>query len=125
MHHPDAKSRRGNVEGCLKFESKLFQLVMAGLVPAIHVLLRNGLKEIIPSRIACDNQSDLPGTRPMLDVVLARDRILDGRELFKVDEPLQSVSLREASDESGAMFEYAAHKIICDADIENANRFVG
>jgi len=85
---PGRKLRRGNVDGCLKFESEVFQFVMAGLVPAIHVLLRNGLKEIIPIRIARDNQSNLPSTRPMLDVVLALDRILDCRELLKVDKPL-------------------------------------
>ena len=36
---PGRKSRRGDADGCLTVETELSQLVMAGLDPAIHVLL--------------------------------------------------------------------------------------
>src|SRR6185437_442470 len=101
------------------------RLVMAGLVPAIHVLLRNGLEEVVPLRIGHNNQSNLPGAWPMFDIMFALDCILDRLESFEVDNLLQSVSFREAFDEPGPMLEHAADKIACHADIEDAVPSVG
>ena len=95
---------------------------MAGLVPAIHVLLRDGLKEILPFRIGRDNQPNFPGAGPMLDIVFALDRVLDRCELLEVNQGLQSVLFREAFDETRAMLEDPADKIVCHADIKDAIR---
>ena len=61
----------------------------------------------------------------MLDVVFALDCILNGFECLEVDQPFQSVPLCKAVNETRAMLEHASHEIVCDADIENAVRFVG
>jgi hypothetical protein len=98
---------------------------MAGLVSAIHVLLSYRLEQIVQIRITRNNQSNLPGGGPMLDIMLALDRILDCLESLEIDEPFQSISFRKAFDETGSMLEYAADKIVCDADIEDAVRSIG
>ena len=61
----------------------------------------------------------------MLDVVFALDCILNGLECLEVDKPFQSVPFCKTLNETGAMLEHASHEIVCDADIENAVRFVG
>ena len=61
----------------------------------------------------------------MLDIVFVLDRIPDVIELLEIDQSLQTVSLGEAVDKSRTMFEYAANKITCHADIEDAIRSVG
>jgi hypothetical protein len=99
--------------------------VMAGLVPAIHVLLRNGLEEIFPIRICGDNRSDLPRARPMFDIVLALDGISNIIKFFEIDESLQSMALGKAFDESGAMFEYPPDEIVRHADIQDAVGAIG
>jgi hypothetical protein len=88
---------------CRENEDACLSLVMAGLVPAIHVLLCDGLVEVFPFRIARDDQSDFPCARPMLDIVFALDRILDRGKLFEVDKVLQAVLLCKSFDESGAV----------------------
>jgi hypothetical protein len=81
--------------------------VMAGLVPAIHVLLRDCLEEIVPIRICSDNHSDLPRARPMFDVVLALNGVSDIVKNLKVNEPLQPMPFGKTFDEAGAMLEDA------------------
>jgi hypothetical protein len=44
---------------------------MAGLVPAIHVLLIEDLVQVVPVRVHGADQANLPGTRSMLNVLLA------------------------------------------------------
>ena len=61
----------------------------------------------------------------MHDVVLALDCILNGLVYLEVDKPFRSVPSCETLNETRAMLEHAWHEIVCDADIENAVRFVG
>src|SRR6266436_1780895 len=88
-------------------------------------LLCNGFEEVVPIRICGDNRSDLPRARPMFDVVLALDSVTDVVESLEIGQPLQAVLLGEAIDESRAMLEDAANKIVCHPDIENAVRTIG
>jgi hypothetical protein len=60
----------------------------------------------------------------MLDVVLALSGIPNVIELLEIHQPLQSISFGEASDEAGAMFEYASDKIAHYPDVEDAIRAV-
>jgi hypothetical protein len=95
-------------------------IVMAGLVPAIHVLLYDRIKEVVPIRVCCDDGSDLPGTRPMLDVVLPLNGIADIIEALKVNKRFQSVLVGEALDNSRTMLEYSTNEIVGHADIKDA-----
>ena len=61
----------------------------------------------------------------MLDVVLALDGVTDVVEPFEVNQSLQSIPFGEAFDESRAMFEDAADKIVCHPHIEDAIRTIG
>ncbi len=98
---------------------------MAGLVPAIHVLLRDYLEKIVPIRVCCNNQSDLPRSRPMLDIVLPLYGVPDIVKLLEVDEPLKSISFCKACDEARPMLEHSTDEIACHPDINDAVRMIG
>jgi hypothetical protein len=57
--------------------------------------------------------------------VFVLNGVADVIELLEIYQPLQTVSLREAIDESGAMLEYPADKIARHADIQDAVRTIG
>jgi hypothetical protein len=61
---------------------------MAGLVPAIHVLLDDRIVKIVPSSIIGDNQTNLPCARPMFDIVLALNGAMDIFKPLEIYEPL-------------------------------------
>src|SRR3954454_24173110 len=56
--------------------------------------------QIIPIRIHRVDEPHFPGTRPMLDVLLALDRRLNGVVRFVVDEALRAMLFRKAVDQS-------------------------
>ena len=91
---------------------------MAGLVPAIHVLLRNLIVKIVPSRIVGDYQSNLPGSGPMLDVMFALNGALNILKSLEIDEPLKTMALCKTFDESGAMLKNSTNEIVCHADVQ-------
>jgi hypothetical protein len=95
-------------------------LVMAGLVPAIHVLLYDRIEKVVPIRIRCNDRSDFPSSWPMFDVVLALNGIADIVEPFKVNECFQPVLLSEAVDKPGTMLEHATNEVVGYTDIKNA-----
>jgi hypothetical protein len=97
---------------------------MAGLVPAIHVLLRDCIVEIVPIRIIGDYQSDLPRSGPMFDVMFALNCILNGLKSLEIDESLKTITFCKTVDESGAMLKNSTNKIICHADVKNAVRAI-
>src|SRR5262245_59298963 len=72
---------------------------------------RDRIEKVVPIRIHGENLSNLPGARPMFDIVLALDGIPDVVELLEIDQSLQSISFGETIDEAGAMFKYPADKI--------------
>ena len=96
------------------------KLVMAGLGPAIHVLLRDRVVEIDPIGIYGDDHSRLPRSRPMLDVALALDCDPNVFKLLEVDKPLQAISFCKAFYESGAMFKHPTDEVVRYAHIEDA-----
>jgi hypothetical protein len=51
--------------------------------------------QIIPIGIELFYQSDFPGPIPLLQLLLAPDRVFDVIELLKIDEPVDLVFLRE------------------------------
>ena len=71
---------------------------MAGLVPAIHVLLIEDLVQVLPIRVHTVDQADLPGTWPVLDVLLT----LNGAEyrfvVLAPHEALEAIPSGEACD---------------------------
>ena len=69
-------------------------------------------KQIVPLPIGCDNQSNLPGARPVFDVMFALDGVGHRLEFLEVDEPFESILFRKAFDEAGPMLEYPADKIV-------------
>jgi hypothetical protein len=74
-------------------------------------LIRDYIVKIVPIRIVGDNQSNLPGTRPMLDIMLALDRISDAIKGLEVNEPLQPIASRKAFNEPRTMLKDATHKV--------------
>src|SRR5580704_15159745 len=98
---------------------------MAGLVPAIHVLLRDDVEKIIPIRIVGDNLSNFPSSRPVFDIVFALNGLLNGFILFEIDESLQAVPLRKAFYRSGSVFKHAADDVVRNANINYAVWLVG
>jgi hypothetical protein len=92
---------------------------MAGLVPAIHALLQ-GRAQIVPISIEAIHQPHLPCPRPMLDRFLSLNHQSNVIESFEVDQPLQSMLLREAVDQFVLMLVAATNEIAGDTDVQYA-----
>jgi hypothetical protein len=97
---------------------------MAGLIPAIHVLLRDRIVKIVPIRIVGDYQSNLPRSRPTLDVMFALNGALNILKSLEIDEFLETMSFCKAFDESGAVFKNSTNQIIGHAGVKNAVRTI-
>src|SRR4051794_4715104 len=67
---------------------------MAGPSPAMAGLLVQRLVEVVPFRVHAVDEADLPGARPVLDRLLALDRVADVFETLVVDETLEAVAAR-------------------------------
>jgi len=118
------------------------EAVMAGLVPAIHAMtLRYGPRtptvaapflhakpsrqvvvKIAPVGVHVEDQSRLPGARPVLHIAFPLDRVANVFVTLKPDETLQAVSFGEAVDPPFAMLPSPARQIIRDAGVESSVR---
>jgi hypothetical protein len=97
---------------------------MAGLVPAIHILGER-IKQIPPRRVLPMNQPHLPRTRPVLDRLLSLDCGAIIVVLFKIDELLQVILLREPAYQTIAMFMAAPDEVAGDADVKRTIAAIG
>src|SRR5688572_13125056 len=79
--------------------------------------------QIIPVGISLFDQPDLPGSIPVLQSLLASDRLTDIAELFKIDEPENLVAFGESVGCALAMLPDAPAKIVGHADIQRAAEF--
>jgi hypothetical protein len=61
----------------------------------------------------------------VLDIVFALKRITDVIEPLEINQSFQSVPFGEAIHESRAMLEYAADKVACHANVQNAIGTIG
>jgi hypothetical protein len=101
---------------------------MAGLVPAINVLLQQDrqllptpsnqrLIQIMPFGVHGHYKPYFPGSGPMFDAAFA----LNGRPnivvKFKPDEPLEAVALCEPLDETVPMFERPSQHVARHAGV--------
>ena len=90
---------------------------MAGLVPAIHVLLLVDMsqvrefKQVPPIGIVRVNKAHLPRTRPVLDRLFTLNGGANIVVQFKIDELLQAMALRETRQQAVAVFMAPADEI--------------
>jgi hypothetical protein len=98
--------------------------VMPACVPAIHVLGER-IEQIPPLRVLPMNQPHLPRTRPVLDHLLSLDRGANIVMLFKIDELLQVILLRETAYQTIAMFMAAPDEVAGDADVKRTIAAIG
>ena len=119
------------------------QIVMTGLVPAIHVFLgdvnevvdardergHDGLNErvveIIPLRICGMNESHLPGSRPMLDRLFALNGISNIVKALCINQSLQAVVSCKSVNKAVPMFVGSPRQVTCDADVQDAVAPIG
>jgi hypothetical protein len=73
--------------------------------------------EITPSRILFGNQTRLPDSRPMFDVLFPLDGVKRSRIYFEMDELLAIVPFGETLDKTVFMLVDAADQVSRDADI--------
>ena len=64
----------------------LHLIALAGLGPAIHEPSDQLVVKVVPVQIFLEDQSDLPGTWPMLDVLFALPGGEKGIVVFRVNE---------------------------------------
>jgi hypothetical protein len=76
--------------------------------------------QIVPVGIEFLNQPDFPGSIPLLQLLLALDRVFGIIELFEIDEVADLVLLRKAFRQFQAMLGDAANEIIGYADVKRA-----
>jgi hypothetical protein len=98
--------------------------VMAGLVPAIHES-GDPIVKIIPARIAREDQTHFPPSRPVFHVLLALDRRADVGMAFREYEPFEAVSLCEALGHTLPVLPHALGKIARDTRVQGAVRPIG
>jgi hypothetical protein len=72
----------------------------------------------VPSGIIPLNQPELLFTAPSLDLLFARDRVANVRELFAMDQSEDFVSECETWDKSLAMFNHATLEVVGYADVQ-------
>ena len=77
------------------------------LLYELEAALNQRLIQVLPIWIHRVNEPHLPGARPMLDRLLARNSVADIIEAFIVDEHFQAVAFGKSCDESLAMLERA------------------
>jgi len=75
---------------------------------------------VVPIGIEFFDQSDLPGSIPLLQPFLATDCIFNVVELLEIDQLVDAISLREAFHQFEAMLGDATDQIICHAYVERA-----
>jgi hypothetical protein len=77
----------------------------------------NAWVQIIPIGIELLNQPDFPRPIPLLQLLLASDRVFGIIELFEIDEPVDFVFLCKAFDRFQSMFGYSTNEVIGHAGI--------
>src|SRR5215813_5457684 len=82
--------------------------------------MRYPLIEVDPSGIAPFDQVDLPLAAPLLELLLARDRIDNVVVTFEPDEKMHAVSRGESARGIRLVFIHPANQIIGHADIEGS-----
>src|SRR4051812_20801030 len=80
----------------------------------------SGRVQVIPLRVHCMNESDLPSPWPMLNRLLTLDRQTNVIERFVIDQQLQSVSLGKSVDQSFTVLICAARQIAGHTDVKYA-----
>ena len=102
-------------------------MAVPGLDPGINptIFSREFEVEVSPLRVHGLDQGDLPGARPVLDVLLTPDGIGHHAEGLIVDEADETVARGEAFNEAFAAFIGAAREIRCHADIEYSAWAIG
>ena len=83
------------------------------------------LRQVAPAEIVLLDQFDLPCAEPLLDPLLAQDRLLHRRVLFEPDEPPDPVLAREAGNRAVAVLLDALDQAGGDAGIDRAIAPVG
>ena len=76
--------------------------------------------KVVPIGIKLFDQSNFPGSIPLLQSFLANNRILNVIELFEIDQFVNAISLREAFHEFETMLTNPSDEVIRHADIERA-----
>ena len=99
-------------------------VVMGGLVPAIHELNKLVVK-VVPMRIRCKDQAHFPSARPMLHIPLATDGRGDIRVWFGVNQPLQAVAFRKPLDQTFSMLPGAMPDMAGNTSVKCTIRPVG
>jgi hypothetical protein len=61
----------------------------------------------------------------MFDIMFSLDGSLDVLKPLEIDEAFQSMTFCETVDKARTMLEYSAHKIIRDANVQNAVGLIG
>src|SRR5690242_8171819 len=98
---------------------------MAGLVPAIHVLLsKQRIVKIFPFWIHRENESDLPRTRPMFHIVLPLDCSPNVVVELVPNEHLQTVSRCEAFNLACPMLPRTLRQPASDTGVKGTIRSV-
>ncbi|MEA2737537.1 MAG: hypothetical protein QOH05_844 [Acetobacteraceae bacterium] len=81
--------------------------------------------QVIPIRIAGDDQSDFPGPRPSLQAGLPLDGGAHVGVGFGIDQTMQFVATGEARSHTFLMLSNAAGQVARHADVERAVRTIG
>jgi hypothetical protein len=81
---------------------------------------RELIKEIMPIGILSEDKIGLPGSRPVLDVLLPLDRRLNIVVMFCPHETFQAIFPCETVHGTFTMFPYAMSKITRHTDIEHS-----
>ena len=95
-------------------------LVMAGLVPAIHVLSIEAVVQVLPIRVHGEDQPDFPGSRPVLHVPFALNGTSYRLVVRTPHETRHALSRGEAGHHALTVLPSAARDVTRHAGVEDA-----
>src|SRR5438034_10770240 len=77
------------------------------------------MRQVFPGGVALFNQSDLAGSNPALDLLLAGNGLTNVLQLLEVDQPSDVVLAREPGDQATLVLIHSPHDVVGDPRVQD------
>jgi hypothetical protein len=81
--------------------------------------------QVEPAWIRLLNKSNFPPVAPTLELLLARDRVVDVAKVLKPHKPVQMIPFCKSFYFPGLVLVQTALNVVCDPDVQCVAMFVG
>src|SRR5207247_8836492 len=77
------------------------------------------MRQVFPGGVDVFNQSDLAGSTPALDLLLAGNGLTNVLQLLEVDQPSDVVLAREPGDQATLVLIHSPHDVVGDPRVQD------